>query len=79
MIRVELTHLIMIYLAGLLGLLFAVWCATELARVMRERRVRKNFVICEVCDHVYEDASDGQFSQCPECGRMNERSGVREI
>ena len=79
MIRISLDHLIVVYLAILLGLLFCVWVAAELFQNRRERRRRRDFVICGICDHVFEDRSEKHLLNCPRCGALTERSKVREI
>ena len=79
MIRISLDNIIVIYLAILLGSLFCIWIASEVFRNRRERRRRRDFVICGICDHIFEDRSEKQLLNCPRCGALTERSKVREI
>ncbi len=79
MIRVSLDHLIVVYLAILLGVLFCIWVAAELFHTRRERQRRRDFVICGICDHIFEDRSEKHLLNCPRCGALTERSKVREI
>lgn len=79
MIRVTLDNIIVIYLAILLGILFCVWVASEVFQNRRERRRRRDFVICGICDHIFEDRSEKHLLNCPRCGALTERSKVREI
>jgi len=79
MIRVSLDSLIVVYLAILLGVLFCIWVASELFQTRRERRRRRDFVICGICDHIFEDRSEKHLLNCPRCGALTERGKVREI
>lgn len=79
MFRVSLDSLIIVYLALLIGFLSLVWIAAEIARLRRERRRRRDFIICGICDHIYEDRSENELVNCPRCGALNERGRVREI
>jgi hypothetical protein len=79
MFRVSLDSLIIVYLALLIGFLSLVWIAAEIARLGRERRRRRDFIICGICDHIYEDRSENQLVNCPRCGALNERGRVQEI
>lgn len=79
MIRISLDSLIIVYLAIALGLLFCVWVASEMFQSRRERQRRRDFVICGICDHVFEDRSERHLLNCPRCGALTERGKVREI
>ncbi|HRX55819.1 MAG TPA: hypothetical protein P5016_14990 [Verrucomicrobiales bacterium] len=79
MIRVSLGILVIVYLTFLLGTLAVVWFVAEFLRIGRERQRRQHFVICGLCDHIYEDVSEERLPPCPRCGALNERSRVREI
>lgn len=79
MIRISLDSLIVAYLAIPLGVLFCVWIAAEVNNQRRERRRRRDFVICGICDHIFEDRSDRRLLNCPRCGALTERTKVREI
>jgi Zn finger protein HypA/HybF involved in hydrogenase expression len=79
MIRVGLGEMIVIYLMIMVGILALVWIGTEFSRFRKERRRRRNYVICDICDHIFEDDSGKKLLTCPRCGRLNERGRVREI
>jgi rubrerythrin len=79
MIRVTLDGMIAAFLAIILCSVFFSWIAAEVFRRGRESRRRKHFVICGICDHVYEDPSEEELSECPQCGAMNEREKIVEI
>lgn len=79
MVRVDLQTMIVIYLLTMLGILALVWVGTEINRDRRERRRRRDYVICDICDHIFEDSSEKSLLSCPKCGRLNERGRVREI
>ena len=79
MIRVDLSLMIVIYLIAMVGTLAIVWIGTEISRARRERRRLRDYVICDICDHIFEDASEKTLLTCPRCGRLNERGRVREI
>lgn len=79
MFPVTLDGMIAVYLVGILCALFFAWMAAEIFRKGRENRRRKHFVICGICDHVFEDPSTHDLAECPRCGAMNERERVIEI
>jgi hypothetical protein len=79
MIRISLDSLIVVYLAIFLGVLFCVWVVGEFFNTRRARRRRRDFVICGICDHIYEDRTTRKIVSCPRCGALNERGKVREI
>tara|TARA_R110000850_G_scaffold9033_30_gene33407 strand:+ start:3003 stop:3242 length:240 start_codon:yes stop_codon:yes gene_type:complete len=79
MFRVTLDGMIAVYLVVIMCALFFAWVAAEIFRKGRENRRRKHFVICGICDHVFEDLSDHDIAECPRCGAMNERERVIEI
>ena len=79
MIHVGLNEMILIYLLVMVGGLALIWMGSEISRLRRERRRRRNYVICDICDHVFEDSSEKNLLSCPRCGRLNERGRVREI
>jgi len=79
MIRVSLDMLIVIYLTILLGVLFFVWVTGSFISARREQRRRRSFIICNICDHIYEDHTDKEIVQCPACHAKNERERVQEI
>lgn len=79
MFRVTLDGMIAVYLVGILCALFIAWLAAEIFRKGRENQRRKHFVICGICDHVFEDDSELDLAECPRCGAMNERERVIEI
>ena len=71
--------MIAIYLVVILCVVFFVWLAAEVFRRGRENRRRKNFVVCNICDHVFEDFSNQELAECPRCGAMNEREKFVEL
>jgi protein-arginine kinase activator protein McsA len=79
MFRVTLTHLILIYMAVLLGILCCAWVIGEFIRFRQDRRQRRSTVVCDICGHSFEDLSEVELLTCPSCGRLNERGSVREI
>ena len=79
MFRVSLDSLIIVYLALLIGFLSLVWIAAEFTRMKRESRRRRDFIICGICDHIFEDRSENDLVRCPRCGALNERGRVQEI
>ncbi len=79
MFRVTLTHLILIYMAVLLGILCFAWVVGELLRFRQDNRKRRSMVVCDICGHSFEDPSERELLACPSCGRLNERGSVREI
>jgi rubrerythrin len=79
MFPVTLDGMIAVYLVGILCALFFAWMAAEIFRKGREHRRRKHFVICGICDHVFEDPSTHDLAECPRCGAMNERERIIEI
>lgn len=79
MFRVTLTHLILIYMAVLLGILCVVWVIGEMIRFRQDTKKRRSMVVCDICGHSFEDPSTRELLTCPSCGRLNERGSVREI
>ena len=79
MFRMTLDSLIVVYLVLLLGGLTLVWVAAEIFQRGREKRRRENYVVCNLCEHAFEDTSDDELAICPGCGALNERDRVREI
>ena len=79
MFHVTLDGMIAVYLVGILCALFFAWVAAEIFRKGWENQRRKYFVICGICDHVFEDLSDLDLAECPRCGAMNERERIIEI
>ena len=79
MIRVTLDSLIIVYLAIVLGALFCIWIVSVFKATRLERRRRRDFVICGICDHIFEDRSERRLLNCPRCGALTERTKVREI
>ena len=79
MFRVTLDGVIAVYLVIILCSVFFSWFAAEVFRRGKESRRRKNFVICGICEQVYEDPSEEEISECPRCGARNEREKIVEI
>lgn len=79
MIRVTLIQLPILYLCLIFGAVLAMWVATDVRRKRRERLARRHKIICTICGAVYEDVTDHDLSQCPECESMNERHKIHDI
>ena len=79
MIRVTLTHLILIYMAVLLGVLCIAWVIGEMVRFQQDKSKRRSMVVCHICSHNFEDPSERELLNCPKCGSLVERGRVREI
>ena len=79
MFRVTLDNMIAIYLLVILCVVFFAWFTAEIFRRGRENRRRKHFVVCSICDHVFEDPSERELAECPRCGAMNERERIVEL
>ena len=75
----NLDSLIVVYLVILLGGLALVWIAAEIFQRGKEKKRRRNFVVCSICEHAFEDTSEEELVSCPGCGALNERESVREI
>lgn len=73
MIRVSLTLLIFIYLAGFLTVVFALWTWAEWRRTRREREAVRHRLRCAICAFEFEDATETETPRCPRCGSLNER------
>jgi rRNA maturation endonuclease Nob1 len=79
MFHVTLNGMVAVYLVVILCALFFALVTAEIFRKGRENRRRKFFVICGICDHVFEDPSKHDLAECPRCGAMNERERIIEI
>ncbi|MDF1755589.1 MAG: hypothetical protein P1U89_22560 [Verrucomicrobiales bacterium] len=79
MFRVTLDGVIAVYLVIILCSVFFSWLAATVFQAGRAKQRKKNFVICGICDHVYEDLSGEEISECPRCGALNERDTIHEI
>ncbi len=79
MFKISLDGLIVLYLAGILTVVFLSMAYAEWRRRQRERRARRNYVICVICDHVFEDDTGEELVECPRCGALNERTKILEI
>lgn len=73
MIRVSLTVLVFIDLAGMLGLIFASWLLSEWRRQRRERLAFRNVLRCAVCSAEFADFTLNPTPACPRCHSRNER------
>lgn len=73
MIRVSLTMLVFVFLAGMLGLIFTAWVMSEWRRQRRERHAFHHVLRCELCGCEFEDRSADLLPRCPHCGSLNER------
>ena len=79
MFQVTLDGVIAVYLVIILCSVFFSWFAAEIFRRGKANRRRKNFVICGICSHIYEDFSEDELSECPRCQAKNERERIVEI
>ena len=79
MFHVTLDGVIAVYVVIILCSIFFSWLAAAVFQAGRANQRKKNFVICNICDHVYEDLSDQELSECPRCGARNEREKILEI
>lgn len=79
MIRVSLTLLIFVYLAGFLTVIITLWIALEWNRSRRERRAVKGRLRCALCSFEFEDPSSAELPRCPRCGSLNEREPFRML
>lgn len=79
MFRVTLDGVIAVYLVIILCSVFFSWLAATVFQAGRANQRKKNFVICGICDHVYEDLTAKELSECPRCGAKNERGKIHEI
>jgi len=72
-IRLDLSHLIFVYVMVFLAGIFAVWIAYEMVRHFRDTRSARYRVQCAICGMEYEDRSKAPLPHCPRCGSLNER------
>lgn len=79
MFRVSLDGIIVVYVIIILCSVFFSWFAAEIFRRGKENQRRKHFVICSICENVYEDRSEEELTECPVCGAANEREKIVEI
>ena len=79
MFRVSLDGIIVVYVVIILSSVFFSWFAAEIFRRGKENQRRKHFVICSICENLYEDRSHDELSECPVCGAVNEREKIVEI
>lgn len=79
MFRVTLDGVIAVYLVIILCSVFFSWLAAAVFQAGRAKQRKKHFVICGICDHVYEDLSEEEISECPRCSAKNEREKILEI
>ena len=79
MFRVSLDGVIVVYVVIILCSVFFSWFAAEVFRRGKENQRRKFFVKCAICEHVYEDVSTEELSECPRCGALNERERIIDI
>ncbi len=79
MFQVTLDGIFAVYLVIILCSVFFSWLAAAVFQAGRASLRKKNFVICGICDHVYEDLSGNEITECPRCGARNERAKILEI
>ena len=73
MIRVSLTTLLLIYLAGMLVLVCIAWISAAWRRRAIERHALRHVLRCALCNFEFEDSSDALLPRCPRCSSRNER------
>ncbi len=74
MIPVTLNHLIFIYLAVMLTLVFGAWVISAWRRERRERHAFREVLHCNICGFDFRDLGNGSLSRCPRCAALTERS-----
>ena len=74
MIHVSFSLLILIYLLGLLGLIFGAWLWNVLATRSRQKKSVQHRLRCTTCSLEFSDDSQTPLPRCPRCGNLNERS-----
>ena len=79
MIRISLTMLIFVYLAGMLGLIFTAWLVSEWRRQRRERHAFRHVLRCSLCGCEFADQSADLLPRCPHCGSLNERFALSRL
>ena len=76
MIRVPLTFIVFLYLFTFLGVIFTLWLRDERRRQRVAREALQFRLCCAICGLEFEDRSAAPLSNCPRCGRLNERSEI---
>lgn len=79
MIRISLTMLLFVYLAGFLALIFTNWIAWNVSRIRNERRALRHRLRCTLCSCDYQDLTSDPLPRCPRCGSLNERTPFRTL
>ena len=74
MIHVSFSVLILIYLLGLLGLIFGAWLWNVLATGRRLRKNVRHRLRCTSCSLEFSDETGTPLPRCPRCGNLNERT-----
>ncbi len=73
MFRVDLSTLVLISLALMLGPVFIAWFMNEYRRSQRERAAFQHVLRCTLCGFEFQDQSQEVLAKCPRCGHSNER------
>jgi DNA-directed RNA polymerase subunit RPC12/RpoP len=79
MIQTSLTNLILINLCGLLVLLALLWAGRAVRELLRERRRRRHKVVCNLCGHVFTNATREIAVQCPACEHLVPRQELLNL
>jgi hypothetical protein len=79
MIPTTLTNLILFNLCGLLAVLGLLWMWRIVRWRYREHRRRRHSVVCNICGHLFRDASREQAVECPACQHLVQRQEVLEL
>lgn len=73
MIRIQLEHLMVVYLLAMLAFIGLLWLVGERRRRARDIRLRRRLTQCSTCHAVFRmDAPGGDPQPCPRCGSLNE-------
>ena len=79
MIPVDLSTLVMITLAIMLGPIFVAWLLNEYRRARREKAALQHVIHCRLCGFEFLDQSQDVLAKCPRCGSLNERFATPRI
>lgn len=79
MIKVSLSDLILIGMAGGVILVCALWTIAVIRDRRLNRRIRSNIVFCRICGSAYHNENPSDISVCPVCQTPNERNTMSAI
>ncbi len=79
MIRLDISMALFLYLFFTTIILILSWAffdkGSEFKTFFSEE---KNIWHCEICTHTYVNSKDENFSKCPVCGSINEKTAIRK-